>query len=117
MWFLLENVFEKLRETSLEHYGLDPAHFYTLPGFAWKACLKCMRIKLRLLTDPNKLLMFEKGIRRGITKAIHKHTSVNKKYVGDHYDLSQESNYPQYLDANNLYGWAMSQPRPVGGFK
>ena len=28
---LLENVFEKLRETSLKHYGLNPAHFYTLP--------------------------------------------------------------------------------------
>ena len=37
---LLENFFEALRETSLVHYGLNPAHFYTLPGFAWHACLK-----------------------------------------------------------------------------
>ena len=114
---LLENVSEKLRETSLVHYGLNPAHFYTLPGFAWKACLKCMRIKLRLLTDPNMLLMFERGVRGGTTQTIHKHASTNNKYMGDHYDSSQESTYFQYLDANNLYGWTMSQPLPMGGFK
>ena len=50
---LLENVFEKFKETALKNYGLDPAHLYTLPGFAWKACPKKTRIKLRLLTDPD----------------------------------------------------------------
>ena len=80
---LLENVFEKLRDTSLKHYGLDPAHFYTLPGFAWKACLKSTRVRLELLTNPNMLLMFERGIRGGITQEVHKHASVNNKYMGD----------------------------------
>ena len=56
---LLENVFEKFRETALKHYGLDPVHFYTLPGFAWKACLKKTRVRLELLTNPDMLLMFE----------------------------------------------------------
>ena len=56
---LLANVFEAFRDTCLEHYGLDLAHFYTSPGLAWKACLKKTRVRLELLTDPNMLLMFE----------------------------------------------------------
>ena len=80
---LLENVFEKMRETSLKHYGLNPAHFYTLPGFTWCACLKKTKIRLELLTDPDMLLMFEHGIRGGITQVVHKHRSVNNKYMGD----------------------------------
>ena len=50
---LLENVFETFSETSLAHYGLDPAHFFTLPGLAWKACLKKTNIRLALLSDPD----------------------------------------------------------------
>ena len=68
---LLSNVFEAFRDTCLEHYKLNPAHFYTSPGLAWKTCLKKTRIKLELLTNPDMLLMFELGIRGGITQAIH----------------------------------------------
>ena len=114
---LLENVFEKFRETSLAHYGLDPAHFYTLPRLAWKACLKKTKIKLKLLSDSNVLLMFERGIQGGITQAIHKYASVNNKYMGGDYNPNKESKYLQYLGTNNLYGWAMSQPLLVGGFE
>ena len=64
---LLANVFESFRRVCLENYGLNPAHFYTAPGLAWKACLKCTGIKLELLLDPDMLLMFERGIRGGIT--------------------------------------------------
>ena len=59
---LLANVFEAFRDTCLEHYSLDPAHFYTSPVLAWKACLMKTEIKLQLLMDPNMLLMFERGI-------------------------------------------------------
>ena len=69
---LLENVLEAFRDTCLKHYKLDPAHFYTSPWLTWKACLKCTGIKLELLTDPDMLLMFERGIRGGITQAVHK---------------------------------------------
>ena len=62
---LLANVFEAFRDTCLEHYKLDPAHFYTSPGLAWKACLKKMGVKLELLIDPDMLLMFKLGISRG----------------------------------------------------
>ena len=62
------------------------------------------------------LLILECGIRGEITQAVHKHVSANK-YMGDHYDPSSETSYLQYLDANNLYGWAMSQPFPTGRFR
>ena len=58
---LLANVYEAFRETCLKHYKLGPAHFYTSPGLAWKTCLRCTGIKLELLTDPDMLLMFERG--------------------------------------------------------
>ena len=114
---LLANVYEAFRDTCLKHYKLDPVHFYTSPGLAWKACLKHTGIKLELLTDPDMLLMFEQGIRGGITQAVRKYASANNKYMGDRFDPRSESSYLQYLDANNLYGWAMSQPLLTGGFK
>ena len=114
---LLANVYEAFRDTCLKHYKLDPVHFYTSPGLAWKACLKHTGIKLELLTDPDMLLMFERGIRGGITQVVHKYASANNKYMGDRFEPKSESIYLQYLDANNLYGWAMSQPLPTGGFK
>ena len=114
---LLANMYEAFRDTCLRHYSLDPAHFYTSPGLAWKACLKCTGTKLELLTDPDMLLMFEWGIRGEITQAVRKYASVNNKYMGDRFDPNSESSYFQYLDANSLYGWAMSQPLPTGGFK
>ena len=114
---LLANMYKAFRDTCLKHYKLDSAHFYTSPGLAWKACLKHTGIKLELLTNPDMLLMFERGIRGGITQAVLKYASANNKYMGDRFDPKSESNYLQYLDANNLYGWAMSQPLPTGGFK
>ena len=114
---LLANVFEAFRDTCLRHYSLDPAHFYMAPGLAWKACSKKTGVRLELLRDPNMLLMFERGIRGGITQAVHRYASANNKYVGDLYDPDKESSYLQYLDANNLYGWAMSQLLPTSKFK
>ena len=67
---LLANVFEAFRKVCLKNYGLDPAHFYTAPGLAWKACLKNTRIRLELLLDPDMPLMFERGIRGGINPLI-----------------------------------------------
>ena len=61
--------------------------------------------------------LLKRGIRGGITLAVRKYASANNKYMGDRFDPKSESSYLQYLDANNLYGWAMSQPLPAGGFK
>ena len=114
---LLANVFEAFRDTCLKHYSVDPAHFYMAPGLAWKACLKKGGVRLELLTDPDMLSMFERGIRGGITQVVHRYASANNKYMGDLYDPNRESSYLQYLNANNLYGWAMSQPLPTSKFK
>ena len=113
---LLANVFKSFRRVCLENYGLDPSHFYTAPGLAWKACLKKTGIRLELLLDPDMLLMFERGIRGGITQSDHRWAAANNPYMGSEYDPSRPTKYLQYLDANNLYGWAMSQPLPTGGF-
>ena len=113
---LLANAFEEFRNTCMKHYVLDPANFYTSPGLAWKACLKKTGIKLELLQDPDMLLMFEAGIRGGITHAVHRYTAANNKYM-DNYNSKNSSSYIQYLNAKNLYSWAMSQPLPTGGFK
>ena len=83
---LLANVFEAFRDTCLKHYKLDPAHFYTSPGLAWRACSKCTGIRLELLTDPDMLLMFERRIRGGITQAVRKYASANNKYMGDKFN-------------------------------
>ena len=114
---LLANVYEAFRDTCLKHYSLHPAHFYTSPGLAWKACLKRTGIKLELLTDPDMLLMFEQGIRGGITQSVCKYAAANNKYMGDKFEPNEDTTYLQYLDANNLYGWAMSQPLATGGFR
>ena len=113
---LLADVFENFRNTCLEVYELDPAHFLSLPGLVWQACLKKTSIKLELLTDYDMLLMVDKGIRGGICHSIQRHAKANNKYMKN-YNKNEESSYIQYLDANNLYGCAMSQKLPVNGFK
>ena len=113
---LLADVFENFRNTCLKVYELHLAHFLSLPGLAWQACLKRTNIKLELLTDYDMLLMVEEGIRGGICHAIHRYAKANNKYMNN-YDKNEESLYIQYLEANNLYGWEMSQKLPVNGFK
>ena len=108
---LLADVFEKC----LEVYELDPAYFLSLPGLAWKACLKKTNVELESLTDYDMLLMVEEGIRGGICHSIHRYAKANK-YMKD-YNKNIESSYIQYLDANNLYGWDMSQRFLVNNFK
>ena len=113
---LLADVFENFRDMCLKEYELDPANFLSLPGLAWQACLKKTNTELELLTDYDMLLMVEEGIRGGICHSIHRYAKANNKYMKN-YNNNEESSYIQYLDANNLYGWAMSKKLPVNGFK
>ena len=110
---LLSDVFENFRKTCLKHYNLDPAHYYTSPGLAWGACLKETGQELQLLNDYDMLMMFEKGIRGGISHISKRYTEANNM---KNYNPNKETSYIQYLDANNLYGWAMSQQLPTHGF-
>ena len=113
---LLADVFENFRKTCLKHYKLDPCHYYTAPGLAWDACLKETKQNLELLKDYDMLMMFEQGIRGGITHISKRYAEANNKYMKN-FDKTKPSTFTQYLDANNLYGWAMSQKRPTHGFK
>ena len=67
------------------------------------------------MTNIDTLLMVEEGIRGGIWQSVHRYTKANNKYMNK-YDNSIESSYLMYFDANNLYGWAISQKLPVNGF-
>ena len=113
---LLADVFENFRNMCTETYELDPDQFLSAPGLAWQACLKKAEVKLELLTKNDILLIVEKGIRGGICHAIHTYSKSNNKYMKN-YNKNKESSFVEYLDANNLYGWAMSEKLPVDGFK
>ena len=113
---LLVDIFENFRQSCLKNYELDPAHFVSLPGLAWQACLKKTNVELELLTDYDMVLMVEEGIIGGICHAIQRYAEVNNKYMKD-YDRKKKSSYIQYLDANNLYGKATTEKLPVKGFR
>ena len=112
----LADIFENFRQSCLKNYELDPAYFVSLPGLAWQACLKKTNIELELLTDYDMLLMVEEGIRGRICHAMQRYAKANNKYMKD-YDREKKSSYIQYLDANNLYGKAMTEKLPVRGFR
>ena len=114
---LLADVFENFRNLCLKIYRLDPVYYYTAPGLAWDDCLKMTNINLELLSDPNMLLMFEKGIRGGISIISNRYGEANNKYMGNRFNKNKLSKYLMYLDANNLYGSAMSEKLPIHSFK
>ena len=99
------------RNICCKHYISNPAHYFTAPGLAWDAALKVTEVELELLSDPDMLLMIEKGIRGGVSTISNRYGKSNNRYMGGRYDASKPTKYITYLDANNLCGWAMSKPR------
>ena len=114
---LLADVFENFRNICIKNYKLDPAHYYTAPGLAWEAALKVTGVKLELLSDPDMLLMVEKGIRGGVSMISNRSAKANNKYMGNRFDVSKPSMYVTLLDENNVYGCAMSKHLFTHGFK
>ena len=102
----LTDVFENFVETSTLMYGINPLYSYSLPGYTWKAGLKLTKIKLDFIKDKQLLLLLENNIRGGISSVM-----------GPRFIESNENTKLLYIDANNLYGWAMSQYLPTSEFE
>ena len=100
---ILADVFENFRKTGKEYYNLDPAHYFSCPGFAWDAMLKMIDINLKLITDMYQ--MVEKGLRGGVSYIANRYSKPNNKYLRDNdenKDENKDSSYLMYLDVNNL---------------
>lgn len=113
---LLADVFEEFRKMAFETYGLDPSHYFTAPGLSWDALLKQNNYEIDLLSDVNMYQFFEAGKRGGISMISKRFAKANNSKLKD-YNPNLPSTYIQYLDANNLYGWAMTQYLPTRDFK
>ena len=113
---LLADVFEKFIDTCLKFYGLDPCHYFSSPGLSWDAMLKMTGVKLEKISDIDKYLFIEKGLRGGISYIAKRYAKANNKYMKD-YDPKKPSKFITYLDMSNLYGWAISGYLPYVGFK
>ena len=100
---LLADVFENFRDICLEYYKLDPAHYYSAPGFSWEAMLKMTGVRLQLLDDIDMVNMIEKGVRGGVSMISKKFAQANNPAAPD-YNLEKPTKWLSYLDCNNLYG-------------
>lgn len=108
----LADVFENFKKTCVAYYKLDPAGHLTSPSLAWDAMLLQTKVELELINNVDMLSMIEKQKRGGLCDVGSKrHVQANNKYIED-YKPAEDSNYLVYWDANNLYGWAMSQNVP-----
>ena len=110
---LLADVFEKFIDTCLKYYGLDPCHYFSSPGLSWDAMLKMTGVKLEKISDIDKYLFIEKGLRGGISYIAKRYAKANNKYMND-YNPEEPSTFINYLDKNNLCGWTMSEYLPYG---
>ena len=113
---LLADVFEKFRNNSFKNYGLCPSHYLGALGLSLDAMLKMTTVKLELIPAPDMYIFFEKDTRGGISYISNRYSNVNNKYLKS-YDPEQEYKHIIYLDANNLYGYAMPKFLPTSGFK
>ena len=77
----------------MNHYGLDPAWYFSSPGLAWDATLKLTKVQLELLSDPDMLLMIEIGIRGIIATISHRHSKANNEYMGTEFDPTKDSKF------------------------
>ena len=80
---LLTDVFEKFIDTCLKYYGLDTCHYFSAPGLSWDAMLKMRNIELEKISDIDKYLIIEKGLRGGISYIAKRYSKANNKYLND----------------------------------
>ncbi|XP_075162933.1 uncharacterized protein LOC142235565 [Haematobia irritans] len=115
---LLSDIFENFREIFIRVHKLDPCHYFTSPGMAWGAFTRRItldKIEIHLLTDINMHNFVKKGISGGIVQCSKRHSVANNEYM-ENYDALKEIIMHMYVDANNLYGYGMSQSLPQKDF-
>ena len=124
---------KKFSNFAYETYELDPRYSYTLPGFSWQAMLKMTKIELDLISDQVMYLFLMDSIHGGICQVNKKFSKADNKYTRIQLDewknkkikkkfknklkTNDLNKYLLYLDANNLYGYSMSQNLPYKNFK
>ena len=113
---ILADVFEAFREMGMANFGVDPAHYVSAPHFAWDSMLKSTKAKVDLISDPAMYQMISSGIRGGICMISKRHAKANHKHMGALYNPDLPKSTISYFDANNLYGYAMSQYLPDSDF-
>ena len=106
----------KCRTNSLKNYGLCPSHYFSVPALSWDAVLNMKKVELELITDPDMHIFFEKGMRGKTFYISNRYCKASNKYLKS-YDPKQQSKHIIYVDANNLYGCAMSKFLPTSDFK
>lgn len=123
---LLADIWENFKDVCMRIYDLDVSYYYTAPSLSWDAFLKHKQMECRekhnsdfeieLLTDIDMLTMVESGIRGGLSQISKRYAKANHADM-ESYDKSMDDSYILYLDANNLYGYSMSQYLPQSKFK
>ena len=112
----LADVFEKFISTCFKYYGLDQCHYFSVHGLSWDAIIKMTKIELEKISDTDKYMFFEQGMRGGVSYISKRHSKANNEYCQD-YDKENPKKHILYLDMNNLYGHAMIQYLPYADFK
>jgi hypothetical protein len=124
--YILADVMENFRRMALKEFGVDPCHYFTLPSVGFDTMLKkteehqkmqkgkkIERLQLFTEGEEDKYMFFEEDKTGGICSSGGvRYAKANNKYMKN-YDKTKESYYLLYIDANNLYGWAMSQKLPI----
>ena len=113
---LLADVFKKFRSNSLKNYGLFPCHYLSALTLNWDAMLNMTKAVVEFITNLYMYIFFEKGTRNRVSYISNRFSKANQKYLKC-YDPKQESRQIICLDANNLYGYAMSKFLQTSGFK
>jgi hypothetical protein len=112
---ILADVFEEFRRVCAHNYQLDAAHYVSAPQLSWDSMLKSTQCTLELISDPEMFRFIDPGIRGGVSNITTRYAKANNPYLAQ-FDPSKPTSYIIDLDANNLYGWAMSNPMPSGSF-
>ena len=113
---LLADVFEKFGDNSLKTCRLCPSHSLSVPALSCDAKLNMSKVEFELILDPDLFILFEKGIRGGVSYISNSYNKTNNKYLKS-YDPKQESKQIIYLDVNNIYAYTMSKFLPTSRFK